>query len=293
MKKQLGISAALHLAALAALLITIPSLTQEMDLSEQIIPVEIVNVADVTNTKISPTPTAKPTPTPTRTVAQQPVEQQQPKPPEKPPEPPKPPEPKPPEKQPVPDEKAEIIPDKTKPPEKPKEEPKKPEPPKPEKPPEKPQEKPSPPKDALASVLKNIQKLKDTTPTSPTPNPDAEESPKAVTSTQAPSAGQQLSISELDALRRQISQCWNVPAGGRGVENMQIELYIEVSEDRIPTRVEVVDKAKMASDPFFRTMAESAQRALLNPRCRPLLLPPEKYSEWQKIRMTFNPKDMM
>ncbi len=283
MRKQLGISAALHLAALAALLITIPTLTQELDLSEQIIPVDIVNVADVTNTKISQTPVAKPMPTPTKTVAPQPVEQQPKK-----PEPPKPPEEKPPEKQPTPDDKAEVIPDKTKP----KEEPKKPEPPK-EQPKDKPVEKPSPPKDALASVLKNIQKLKDTTPTSPTPNPDAEESPKAVTSTAAPSAGAQLSISELDALRRQISQCWNVPAGGRGVENMQVELYIEVDENRVATRVEVVDKAKMAADPFFRTMAESAQRALMNPKCRPLMLPPEKYSEWQKIRMTFNPKDMM
>lgn len=286
MRKQLGISAALHLAALAALLITIPSLTQELDLSEQIIPVDIVNVADVTNTKISETPTPKPAPTPTKTVAPQPVEQQQPKP----PEPPKPPEEKPPEKQPTPDDKAEIIPDKTKP----KEEPKKPEPPKPvEKPPEKPKEKPEPPKDALASVLKNIQKLKNTAPTSPTPNPDAEESDKPVTSTAAPAAGQQLSISELDALRRQISQCWNVPSGARGIETMSVELYLEVDENRMPTRVEVVDRGRYVADTFFRTVAESAVRALRNPKCNPLMLPPDKYSEWSKIRMTFNPKDMM
>jgi hypothetical protein len=48
----------------------------------------------------------------------------------------------------------------------------------------------------------------------------------------------------------------------------------------------------MNTDPFFRTIAESALRALYNPRCSPLALPPEKYQEWRDTLITFNPKDM-
>jgi hypothetical protein len=40
-------------------------------------------------------------------------------------------------------------------------------------------------------------------------------------------------------------------------------------------------------------MAESALRALRNPRCSPLALPPEKYQQWQEMIFNFNPKDML
>lgn len=282
MKKHLGISAGLHIAALLAIIIGLPSFVQEVEMSQQIIPVDIVNVADVTNTKVSDQPTPKPTPAPTKTETPKP----QPTPEEKPQEQTPPKEVKTPE--PVkPD--AEIIPDKTKPkePEKPKEEPK-PKPPEPKK-----EVKKEEPKNNLQSVLKNIEKLKDTSKPSPTPNPTAPDDKTPVTSQSAPSLGQTLSISEMDALRRQIQQCWNVPVGARGIENMTVELYIEVNDDRTVRKVEVVDRSRFISDNYFRTVAESAIRAINNPKCSPLMVPPDKADQWGKIRMMFNPKDML
>jgi len=46
------------------------------------------------------------------------------------------------------------------------------------------------------------------------------------------------------------------------------------------------------NDPFFQAAAESANRALLNPQCQPLKLPPEKFDQWQTFTITFDPKDL-
>jgi hypothetical protein len=46
-------------------------------------------------------------------------------------------------------------------------------------------------------------------------------------------------------------------------------------------------------DPFYRSAAESALRAVLNPQCSPLKLPPEKFDQWKTLELTFNPKDLL
>ena len=282
MRKWLTASIVLHIALLAAILVTLPHMTDEVDMTQQIIPVDIVNIADLTVTKVDDKP--QPAPTPEATQTEQP--KPQPTPQEKPepkPEPPKPAE------TPAPTPDAETIPDKTKPPEKPKEQPKD-QPKPPEKPPEKPKDQP---KFSLQNVLKNVEKMKDTAPPAPQPQPNAKPSDKPVVSQQPAASGAQLSMSEVDALRQQIIPCWNVPIGARGIENMNVELSIDVNEDRTVQNVEVVDKMRMISDSYFRTMAESAVRAVKNPRCSPLKLPPDKYSEWKHFTMIFNAKDML
>jgi hypothetical protein len=47
------------------------------------------------------------------------------------------------------------------------------------------------------------------------------------------------------------------------------------------------------SDPYYQAAAESALRAVRNPQCQPLKLPLEKYSEWQTMSLSFNPKDIL
>jgi hypothetical protein len=100
-------------------------------------------------------------------------------------------------------------------------------------------------------------------------------------------------VSEEDALRRQIAQCWNVPAGAKDIDKMVVEIYIAVNPDRSVKEVLIMDQARLATDKFFRAVAESAMRAVQNPRCSPLALPPDKYNDWKEIIFTFNPKDML
>lgn len=198
-----------------------------------------------------------------------------------------------------------------------KEEPKKPEPkkeepkpkPQPEKtPPKKPaslddmieklaKEEPKPepkeePKKDFSSILKNLAES-DTAPQEQAPDSrmtiDADpNAPKGW----APTVSDTLSLSQLDALQNQLAGCWNIPAGAMDAENLIIDLYVEVNSDRTARTVEIVDKARYNRDTFFRAAAESAKRAVLNPGCSPLALPPDKYDLWKTMTIRFNPKEM-
>lgn len=123
---------------------------------------------------------------------------------------------------------------------------------------------------------------------------ETDDKPKPREETQlAAIIGTRLTVSEKDALRRQIEKCWNVPIGARNPEELVVEIRIRVNRDRTVRDAVIVDTARAAADKFFRTMAESARRAVKNPKCSPLKLPPDKYNEWKDITMTFDPSKMV
>lgn len=107
----------------------------------------------------------------------------------------------------------------------------------------------------------------------------------------APAAtlGDKLSISEEDAVRRQIESCWNVPTGAKNAHAIVVEIRISTNPDGSVREARIVEQSRL-SDPFFRAMAESAQRAVLT--ASPLKLPPHKYAQWRVFTMNFNPRDM-
>jgi len=119
-----------------------------------------------------------------------------------------------------------------------------------------------------------------------TPTPNRSPPPRPMTEGQ-------LTLSELDAIRSQIAQCWNVPAGARDARNLVVELQVEMNPDATVRNVRVVDEARMMTDAFFRAAAESALRAVRNPRCNPLRLPAEKFDTWKSFTLNFNPKEML
>ncbi|HEU0118182.1 MAG TPA: energy transducer TonB, partial [Alphaproteobacteria bacterium] len=110
---------------------------------------------------------------------------------------------------------------------------------------------------------------------------------------QAPTLSTRLSISEEDALRRQISQCWNVGIGAKDADKLIVEVIIDVNPDRTVQHAEVVDQTRMMTDGYFRAAGEAALRALNNPKCSPLELPADKYDQWKKIDFTFDPRDQL
>ncbi|MCL2469291.1 MAG: cell envelope integrity protein TolA [Alphaproteobacteria bacterium] len=259
LKPALALSLFLHTLMLGGLYWGAPSFFNAPPLKEpwQPLPVDIVEIGAITNT---------------RKVSEK-VEE----PPKKAP-PPQPKEVKPPEPL-----KSEAIP----PP------PEKPAPPKPE-----PVKKPEPPKeDPLASVLKNVAKIKPAErPAPPAKQIAPEKQDGSAKSTDAartgPAFSDRLTISQEDALRRQISACWNVPMGARDAHELVVEVLIEMNEDRTVRSAEVVDQFRFNADSHFRTAAEAAIRALRHPRCTPLELPPDRYDQWKTIRFTFDPRDM-
>jgi hypothetical protein len=165
-----------------------------------------------------------------------------------------------------------------------------------------PQKKPKPPEPPVA-FAKAMKDLLDDIKKQPKAPPPAELKEKKLDfmklmgeAVKTPSKkhveGQPLSISEVDAIRQQIKRCWNVPAGAKDAQDLVIEVALVMNPDATVRDARVIDAARMKSDPFYRAAAESARRAVLNPKCNPLKLPSEKYREWQQITLTFNPKDM-
>ncbi|QNT70859.1 hypothetical protein HQ394_17990 [Defluviicoccus vanus] len=101
-----------------------------------------------------------------------------------------------------------------------------------------------------------------------------------------------VTASEIEGVRRQIEQCWNVPAGLKGTADMVVSIRVEMGIDGRPRSAVIENAARMDSDPSYRATAESAKRAVLNPRCQPFKLPPEKYERWRTLTLVFNPAEM-
>ena len=191
------------------------------------------------------------------------------------------PEPKPEKK---PDPKPEKKPD---PKPQPKPEPK-PEP----KPAPKPEKKAEPaPKRTLADILKDVRKTESTQ--EPVPDQSKEKPAKeAASEPTATRLSDRLSMSELDALKRQIAQCWNPPVGSKDADFV-VYLNIQVNPDRTVRSAEIANRNEIGNDISKRTVAESALRAVRNPACSPLKLPENKYDLWNTVVMTFNMREML
>ena len=97
-----------------------------------------------------------------------------------------------------------------------------------------------------------------------------------------------MSVNEIDALRAKIAQCWSVPPGGLGAEQIVVKLRLQLNEDG--TLVGYPTVANSGSSPFFQPAADSAVRAVY--QCQPYALPSEKYALWRDMILNFDPSDM-
>jgi outer membrane biosynthesis protein TonB len=280
------VSALLHVAVLLFAYFGLPHFARPPLMVDYPVPVEIVTIAEKTNV---------PPPKPAE-VKPEPPKPEPPKPEPAKPEPPPPPPPPQPEAVAPPPPEPEPLP-KPEPPkavvEAPTPLPKPKQKPEPAEKPVKPERKPPPPPDQFASVLKTVEKLK-TAPAEPRPR-----TAEATSSRPAPpsfNAAAPITISQIDAIRRHFEKCWTIPAGAREAENLLVDIKVELDPDATVQRAEIVDRARMLTDPFYRAAAESALRAVLNPLCRSLkevALPPEQYEQWKDMTISFNPKEMI
>jgi hypothetical protein len=203
------------------------------------------------------------------------------------PEPPKPAPPTPASAPPpAPEQQAAVIPDKPleKAPDQKKPEPK----PEEKKKEEKKVEKPKPDKkqqNDMDSLLKSLS--------TETPSPETEEKPKkkAAPAPAQPTTGQQadlvndvpLTMAETDGIRSAIEKNWLIPLGMANAEAYTVSLRLHLTPDGVVTQIDVLDDN---GDPGFRTIAESARRAILmtqNELGR-LPIPPDKYNPTIVVR---------
>ena len=144
--------------------------------------------------------------------------------------------------------------------------------------------KPKPKPDfSISSVLKDLRKND----LELNPQDDSEEKEMDNSEVNENQSSNQFTINEIDLLKQQLYGCWSVPAGAKGAKDMIVKVRVWVNPDRTVNNALILDTNRMQSDPFFRSVAESALRAVLDPACNPLKLPPEKYEVWKKFIFKF------
>jgi hypothetical protein len=249
---------------IAAATVAWPHAIEQSEEVPSVLPVELVTIADVTNIAPSVQETQKP---------------------ETPPEP----TPPAPAAAPPPPPQAEVAPPEPDKPTPPKEEVKNASaPPNPVRPRRKPL--PDQQKFDVDTVLALLDK-RAPKPVAPAPAPVAK---PAETTVKGLGAQDAFTMDLKDALLAQMRECWNVPVGAPNPEQLIVQVRVFLAQDGSlaqPPLLEPASRAAAAGNPYMRTAAEAALRAVSV--CEPYKrLPPNKYDDWREIVMTFDPSKM-
>jgi hypothetical protein len=97
-----------------------------------------------------------------------------------------------------------------------------------------------------------------------------------------------MTVNELDALRSRIAQCWSPPPGWSDPSEVRVVMIISLEADgSVATPPRVVESP---AGRYQVAAPESAVRAVR--ACAPYPLPAEKYPEWKEVKITFDPRAM-
>ncbi len=103
----------------------------------------------------------------------------------------------------------------------------------------------------------------------------------------------ELSISEIDAIAGRLRACWNLDPGAMGIKDMIIEVRVFLNKDGTVRDAKILDMSRYNSDKAFRSVAESARRAVYV--CQPYSIfanrYADKYDVWKTMLLRFNPLD--
>ncbi|WP_417451762.1 hypothetical protein [Kordiimonas sp.] len=283
------LSATLHIGVALAALIGLPQLARDRDVPPPPISIEFVEIAEQ-NRVVAPEPE------PEDVAQEETVEEQK---------------PNYAQNEPAPAAAAEVVP---LPEAKPK---RKPTPPKPEPKPQPkpevtermelrsqvvPQSKPKPPSkfrniaaliDKAAKEEQEKAKVDEKKQEEKKPEPKAE---KPKTDMFAGLRGKIATATLMQALQQKVYRCWNIPAGAKGVQNMQVNVSVRLASDgSIMGQPQYVNAGDL-NDPdraFYRVFAESARRAVQ--LCAPYGEASDYIRETgeNEIIFNFNPKSFM
>jgi hypothetical protein len=147
-----------------------------------------------------------------------------------------------------------------------------------------PEPEPEPePEDRLASILKNVDKLRDKS---------EKKLVNQAATTQSASRGSALQQSQMvRAIQRQMSRCWQVEPGARDAESLVVEIRVVLNPDATVRDAQIIDFERMFNDTVVRSAAENARRAIF--RCSPFDLPPGMYDVWRDLTLRFDPSRML
>jgi len=104
-----------------------------------------------------------------------------------------------------------------------------------------------------------------------------------------------LTISETDAIASLLRQNWNLDPGAMGIDGMRVEIRVKMKRDGSIEEIEFVDKNRYNTDPNYRSVAESARRAIIMTENAFKQVFGQKYADkydvWSTLRLYFDPLD--
>ena len=97
-------------------------------------------------------------------------------------------------------------------------------------------------------------------------------------------------VSEIDILKKHISEFWSPPIGASGAENLIVDIFMEFNKEGFILKAEWVNKGFNANNSFYKAAANAAIRAVKD--AEPMPLPISKFSQWKTLTLRFDPKKM-
>ncbi|WP_017931704.1 TonB C-terminal domain-containing protein [Robiginitomaculum antarcticum] len=102
----------------------------------------------------------------------------------------------------------------------------------------------------------------------------------------------ELSTSYEDAVMRRVYNSWQIPTGAPDMEDLVVTVEVKLSRDGrvVSAQLSTDSAAKAGKDPFYKSAANSAVRAV-NKAEKFEFLPYDQYNKWQTMTLTFYPKN--
>ncbi len=142
--------------------------------------------------------------------------------------------------------------------------------------------------DRIAALLNKAPDAGDRRPPAPARKPQRAPEPPKPAEGRPEGQDLRMTMSEIDALRARISQCWNPPVGGLGADAIKVRLRLRLGRDGMLSDRPTVLNGD--ASPFFQAAADSAVRAVM--LCQPYTLPATKYAAWRDMVLNFDPREM-
>ena len=83
---------------------------------------------------------------------------------------------------------------------------------------------------------------------------------------------------------------WSADAGAKDLEELVVVIEVWMNEDGTVRDAHISSDTRIRNA-AHRAAADRALRAVLNERCQPFKLPPEKYARWRQMKLEFYPSD--
>ena len=136
--------------------------------------------------------------------------------------------------------------------------------------------------DRLASILKSIENISKNN-----KKIDLEDK-KETKNIVSKISSEKVTISEKDLIRRQFASCWNPPSGSKNIDKLQVLIKLTLDEEGNVLDSKLIGGGNM-NDPFYRSAAERAMRAVRHPSCKKVKVPSKKYDSWKDMTLNFDP----